>query len=81
MNLTIIAADFARREYQSLVESLETERAAFRSEAASRGLGRRAQHQYPGHIMHDLPDFVEWLAEYTTCLVNSHGSSNVNIDL
>ena len=31
--------------------------------------------------MHDLPDFVEWLAHYTTALVNAQGASNVDIEL
>ena len=31
--------------------------------------------------MHDLPDFVEWLAAYVTQLVTARGSSNVDIEL
>jgi hypothetical protein len=31
--------------------------------------------------MHGLPDFVEWLPQYTTTLVNAHGSNNVDIEL
>ena len=31
--------------------------------------------------MHDLPEFVEWLAQYTTQLVNAQGSNNVDIEL
>lgn len=31
--------------------------------------------------MHDLPNFVLWLEEYTTNLVNAHGSHNVDIEL
>lgn len=46
-----------------------------------RGLTRREQYRYPNHLLHGLPDFVEWLPQYTTQLVNAHGSSNVDIDL
>ena len=60
---------------------MEADREAFRRDAASRGLTRREQYQYPPNILHDLSDFVEWLPEYTTQLVNSHGSNNVDIEL
>ena len=46
-----------------------------------RGLSRREQFRYPNDILHDLPDFVEWLTQHTTQLVNVHGSHNVDIDL
>jgi len=60
---------------------LEEARDAFRRDAASRGLPRRAQYLYPPHLSHDLPDFVDWLAQYTTHLVSSQGAANVNIEL
>ena len=69
------------REYQALSELLEAERESFRRDAAASGLPRRAQFQYPDELMHDLPDFVEWLEAYTTQLVLAHGSSNVDIEL
>ena len=69
------------REYQALTEELETERESFRRDAAARGLSRRAQHEYPDHLLNDMPDFIEWLAQYTNQLVNALGSSNVNIEL
>ena len=46
-----------------------------------RGLSRREQYRYPDDLLHDLPDFVEWLPQFTTQLVNAHGSNNVDIDL
>ena len=36
---------------------------------------------YPNELLHGLPDFVEWLAQYTTQLVIAHGAANVDIDL
>jgi hypothetical protein len=69
------------REYQALNQHLESERATFRSEAAARGLSRREQLRYPEALLHGLPDFVEWLPQYTTALVNRRGSSNVDIEL
>lgn len=69
------------REYQALNEHLELERESFRREAAARGLSRREQRRYPEALQHGLPDFVEWLPQYTTALVNAHGSSNVDIEL
>ena len=69
------------RQYQALGEQLEADRAAFRRDAAARGLTRGQQRQYPNDLLHDLPNFVEWLPLYTTELVNTHGSRNVNIDL
>ena len=69
------------RQYQQLVDQLEAEREAFRLNAALRGLTRQEQYMYPPHLVHGLPDFVEWLTQYTTQLVNAHGSSNVDIDL
>ena len=53
----------------------------FRRDAASRGLPRRAQYLYPPELLHDLPDFVEWLPQYTTRMINANGSSNVDIEL
>ena len=50
-------------------------------DAASRGLTRRQQCQYPDDLLHGLPDFVEWLLQYTTQLVEDHGSCNVDIEL
>jgi hypothetical protein len=64
-----------------LASELEAARDAFRRDAASRGLPRRQQYLYPPHLLHDLPDFVEWLAEYTTNLVNAEGGRNVDIEL
>jgi hypothetical protein len=69
------------RRYQGLCEQLEAEIAAFRMDAASRGLSRRQQHAYPNEILNDLPDFVDWLPSYTRQLVNMHGSRNVDIDM
>ena len=69
------------RQYQALAEQLEADRETYRRDAASRGLTRRQQHQYPNEILHDLPNFVEWLPQYTTQLVNMHGSNNVDIEL
>jgi hypothetical protein len=75
-------SDFACcRQYQSLAEQLEADREAFRRDAASRGLTRREQHQYPDDILQDLPDFVEWLPQYTNQLVHARGSGNVDIEL
>ena len=71
----------ACREYQALAEELDAARESFRRDAAARGLSRRAQYNYPNHLLNDLPDFVEWLAQYTHHLVNAHGSSPVNIEL
>ena len=70
-----------RREYQELADELEAERELFRRDAASRGLPRRAQYAYPPHLVDDMPDFVEWLSQYTYRLVNTNGSNNVDIDL
>ena len=53
----------------------------FKRYAAARGLPRRSQYLYPDELLHDLPDFVEWLPQYTTQLVNAHGSRNVDIEL
>ena len=64
-----------------LVEQLEADRENFRRDAAMRGLPRREQYRYPNDLLLGLPDFVEWLTEYTTQLVNVHGSNNVDIDL
>ena len=69
------------RQYQALCEQLEEGRAAFRRDAASRGLSRRQQRAYPNDLLNDLPNFVDWLPSYTTQLVNTHGSRNVDIDL
>ena len=69
------------REYQALTEQLELERESYRRNAAARGLSRREQYRYPDALLHGLPDFVEWLPQYTTALVNAHGSSNVDIEL
>ena len=77
INLVIVCY----REYQALHEHLESERESFRREAAARGLSRREQRRYPEALQHDLPDFVEWLMQYTTALVNAHGSHNVDIAL
>lgn len=46
-----------------------------------RGLNRVEQYRYPEAFLHGLPDFVEWLAAYTTNLGNASGSSSVDIDL
>ena len=69
------------RQYQALADQLEADRAAFRRDAAARGLTRRQQVQYPPDLLQGLPDFVEWLPMYTTDLVNAHGSRNVDIEL
>ena len=69
------------RQYQALAEQLDAEREAFRRDAASRGLSRREQYEYPDALLHGLPDFVEWLPTYTSQLVNAHGSSNVDVEL
>ena len=63
------------------MEQLEADRETFRFNAALRGLTRREQYRYPPELLQGLPDFVEWLTEYTSSLVNAHGSSNVDIDL
>lgn len=36
---------------------------------------------YPDDLSLDLPDFVEWLTQYTNQLVTTHGTHNVDIDL
>jgi hypothetical protein len=46
-----------------------------------RGLPRREQYRYPPDLLHDLPDFVDWLPQFMHQLVNAHGSNNVDIDL
>lgn len=56
-------------------------REAFRRSAAERGLSRREQIRYPDALLHDLIDFVDWLPQYTSQLVNAHGSHNVDIEL
>lgn len=53
----------------------------FRRDAAARGLSRREQYRYPPELSQGLPDFVEWLADYTSRMVNVHGSGNVDIEL
>jgi hypothetical protein len=68
-------------EYQALHEQLELERETFRRDVAARGLSRREQYRYPEELLHGLPDFVDWLAQYTTTRVNANGSSNVDIEL
>jgi hypothetical protein len=60
---------------------LQADREAFRRDAASRGLTRREQLQYPEDILQDLPDFVEWLPQYTNELVQAQGPGNVDIEL
>ena len=57
------------------------DREAFRRDAAARGLPRREQYRYPNELLHGLPDFVEWLPQYTSALVNARGSHNVDIEL
>ena len=64
-----------------MAEELEAARVAFQRDAASRGLPRRAQYLYPPNLLHDLPDFVDWLAQYTARLVHAQGTSNVDIEL
>ena len=71
----------ACRQYQALAEQLDAEWGAFRREAAGRGLSQREQYEYPDALMHDLPDFVDWLPQYTNQLVNANGSRHVDIDL
>ncbi len=61
-------------EYQALVEELSAARERFRRDAASHGLRGRAQYQYPDELVQDMPDFVEWLPQYVTQLVNANGS-------
>ena len=53
----------------------------YRRDAATRGLPRRAQFLYPPELVGDLPDFVEWLAQYTNHLINVNGPGNVDIEL
>ena len=75
-------SDFACcRQYQALAEQLEADREAFRRDATSRGLTRREQYRYPDDILHDLPNFVEWLPQYTNQLVHAQVSGNVDIEL
>jgi hypothetical protein len=69
------------REYQAVAAQLEADREAFRRDAAERGLSRREQCRYPNHLLHELPDFVDWLPQYTSQLVNANGSNNVDIEL
>ena len=69
------------REYQALTEHPEAEREWFMNDAATRGLSRREQRIYADANVHALPDFVEWLPQYTSVLVNEAGSSNVDIEL
>ena len=63
------------------MEQLEADRENFRRNAALRGFSRREQYRYPRELRVDLPEFVEWLTEYTTQLVTAHGSQHVDIDL
>ena len=37
--------------------------------------------RYPDALLLGLPDFVEWLPNYTSQLVHAHGSHNVDIEL
>ena len=60
---------------------LQQGRDAYRRDAAARGLPRREHCLWPDELSHDLLDFVEWLAAYTSELVNAHGSCNVDIEL
>ena len=69
------------RQYQALADQLDAEREGFRRDAAERGLPRREQYRYPDAIMHDLPDFVDWLPEYTSQLANASGSRGIDIEL
>ena len=69
------------RQYQALADQLDAEREGFRRDAAERGLPRREQYRYPDALMHDLPDFVDWLPEYTSQLVNASGSRGIDIEL
>lgn len=57
------------------------EREMYRREAAARGMSRRQQYLYPAHLRDELPDFMDWLTEYTTSLINRHGVGNVDIEL
>lgn len=57
------------------------ERELFQREAAARGMPRRQQFLYPPHIQDDLPDFADWLTQYTTSLINIQGVRNVDIEL
>ena len=77
----IYLASLCCREYQANVSQLEEARENFRRDAAARGLSRREQTQYPDGLSQDLPDFVEWLEQYTSELVNSRGSGNIDIEL
>ena len=81
MNTNCIELCRCCRQYQALAEQLDAEREAFRRDAAERGLSRREQYRYPDAILHDLPDFVEWLPQYTSQLVNANGSRPVDIEL
>jgi hypothetical protein len=69
------------RQYQAMSEQLDLEREAFRRDAAERGLPRREQYRYPNHLLHDLPDFVDWLPQYTSQLVPANGPHNIDIEL
>jgi hypothetical protein len=60
---------------------VEAERENHRRDAASRGLSRREQLLYAEGRVPDLPDFTDWLQQYTTQLVAARSSSNVDIDL
>ena len=57
------------------------ERQGYERKAAVIGLPRRQQIQYATYIVNDLPDFVEWLQEYTASLVHLHGVDNVDVEL
>ena len=63
------------------MSQLEADRETFRRDAALRGHTRRTQYRYPDELAHEPPDFVDWLTQYTTHLVQEHGSGNVDIDL
>lgn len=60
---------------------MQTERELYQREAAARGMSRRQQFLYPEHIRDDLHDFMDWLAEYTSSLINMQGVGNVDIEL
>lgn len=57
------------------------QRQQYEMEAAARGLSRRQQRDYPENLRENLPNFVEWLSEYTASEIRTHGVRNVDVEL
>lgn len=69
------------RIYNEEVEHLHLQRELYRREAAEQGMSRRQQNEYPLEIREDVPDFVDWLSDYTSSLIRRYGIRNVDVEL